>query len=55
MPSSSRDLCGYDHGECERWFERLPLFLREEPKRRRVVKALQEALAVFKREVDQAA
>jgi hypothetical protein len=33
-----------DHGESERWFERLPLFLREEPKRLKVVAALRRAL-----------
>ena len=30
--------------EIERWFERLPMYLLEEPKRQRVVKALNEAL-----------
>ena len=55
QPSSRRDLCGYDHWECERWFERLPLYLREEPKRQKVVKALAEALETFKSEVDHAA
>ena len=35
---------GGDQGETQRWFERLPLFLREEPKRIQVVAALQEAL-----------
>jgi hypothetical protein len=55
QPSSRRDLCGNDHWECERWFERLPLYLREEPKRQKVVKALAEALETFKSEVDHAA
>jgi hypothetical protein len=36
-----------DHGECQRWFERLPLWLLEEPKRLKVVKALKEAAAHF--------
>ena len=35
---------GGDQGETQRWFERLPLYLREEPRRRRVVSALEEAL-----------
>jgi hypothetical protein len=30
--------------EVERWYERLPLYLREEPKRARVHAALEEAL-----------
>jgi hypothetical protein len=30
--------------EIERWFERLPMYLLEEPKRQKVVKALGEAL-----------
>lgn len=30
--------------EVERWFERLPMYLLEEPKRQKVVKALREAL-----------
>ena len=55
QPSSRQDIGAADHWECERWFERLPLFLREEPKRLRVVKALREALDIFKREVDHAA
>jgi hypothetical protein len=41
-------LRGGDHGEAERWFERLPLFLREEPKRLKVVKALRDAANTFK-------
>jgi len=40
---------GGDSGEAQRWYERLPLFLREEPKRRKVVKALREARAYFDR------
>jgi len=46
-PESVWSLRGYDHGEAERWFERLPQFLREEPKRLKVVKALREALKMF--------
>ncbi len=36
-----------DHWECERWFERLPQYLLEEPKRERVVKSLRRALIKF--------
>ncbi len=46
-PSRRRDIGGADHWELERWFERLPLYLREESKRERVVAALQSALAEF--------
>ena len=34
--------------EVERWFERLPMYLLEEPKRQRVLKALTRALALAK-------
>jgi hypothetical protein len=46
-PESVRRLRGGDHWEAERWFEKLPLFLREEPKRLKVVKALRDALEMF--------
>ncbi len=36
-----------DHWECGRWFERLPLFFREESKRQKVIKALRDALRKF--------
>jgi hypothetical protein len=32
--------------EVERWFERLPMYLLEEPKRQRVLKALSKALSL---------
>jgi hypothetical protein len=32
--------------EVERWFERLPMYLLEEPKRQKVLKALHKALAL---------
>ena len=35
---------GGDSGECQRWFERLPMYLLEEPKRKKVVAALEKAL-----------
>jgi hypothetical protein len=34
---------GAHHGATQRWFERLPLYLREEPKRLKVLKALDRA------------
>lgn len=34
---------GGDHAETQRWFERLPLYLLEEPKRLQVVAALEAA------------
>ena len=43
LPVESGDYGG-DQSETQRWFERLPLFLREEPKRLQVVAALEEAL-----------
>jgi hypothetical protein len=46
-PESVWGLRGGDHSEAQRWFERLPLFLREEPKRLKVVKALRDALKMF--------
>lgn len=39
----------FDHWHGQAWFQRLPKYLREESKRRRVVKALQNALAVAQR------
>jgi hypothetical protein len=53
QPSSRQHIGAADHWECERWFERLPLFLREESKRQRVVKALRDALKRFKMEARQ--
>jgi hypothetical protein len=38
-----RELRGW---EVERWFERLPMYLLEEPKRQKVLKALTQALAL---------
>jgi hypothetical protein len=47
QPSSREKIGAADHWECQRWFERAPLFLREERKRQQVVKALEQALAKF--------
>lgn len=38
---------GGDQSETQRWFERLPLYLREEPKRKEVVKALERAMREY--------
>ena len=43
LPVQSGEYGGDQH-ETPRWFERLPLYLREEPKREQVVAALDEAL-----------
>ena len=42
-----RSLRGWD---LERWFERLPMYLLEEPKRQKVLKALCKALEIVKSE-----
>jgi hypothetical protein len=41
MPSEAS---AFTHWEAQRWFERLPVYLFEEPKRRKVVEALKHAL-----------
>lgn len=46
-PSSRLNARGGDHWEFQRWFERLPMYLREEPKRIKVAKALRRALLLF--------
>lgn len=49
LPVYTENLGG-DHWEMQRWFEQLPMYLREEPKRQRIVKALTSALAQFEAE-----
>jgi hypothetical protein len=46
-PSSRLEIGSSDHWEVQRWFERLPMYLAEEPKRKRVVRALTSALEQF--------
>jgi hypothetical protein len=46
-PSNRADIGSADHWECQRWFEQLPMYLLEEPKRKKVVKALREAVLQF--------
>jgi hypothetical protein len=44
-PTSREAIPGnVDHWEAQRWFERLPMFLLEDAKRKKVVAALQKAL-----------
>jgi hypothetical protein len=45
-PSSRIAARGGDHWEFQRWFERLPMYLLEDAKRTKVVKALRKALEV---------
>lgn len=45
IPAAELHNYGGDSGECQRWFDRLPMYLLEEPKRRKVVAALQAALS----------
>jgi hypothetical protein len=45
-PSSRISVGSADHWEVQRWFELLPMYLLEEPKRVKVVKALEQALKV---------
>jgi hypothetical protein len=47
QPTTRVDTRGGDHWEFQTWFEQLPLYLREEPKRKKVVAALGEALKLF--------
>jgi hypothetical protein len=51
IPSGRRPMPGksdsFDHWHAQAWFEKLPMYLREEPKRRKVQKALQEAMALL--------
>lgn len=46
LPVYTQNLGG-DHWGTLRWFERVPMYLLEEPKRQRVVKALTRALEKF--------
>lgn len=46
-PGGRVNIGGADHWECERWYEKLPMYLLEEPKRKKVVKALEDALKKF--------
>lgn len=41
------DNLGGDHNETQRWFERLPQYLLEKPKRLKVIKALEQAMREY--------
>jgi hypothetical protein len=45
-PSSRLPIGAADHWEVQRWFERLPMYLLEDSKRKKVVLALHQALGV---------
>jgi len=47
LDSSRIDLGAADNWEVQTWYQRLPLYLREEPKRQKVIKALGHALTEF--------
>ena len=49
-PSSRLDIGAAESWEAQRWSERLPMYLLEEPKRLKVVKALASALEQFEAE-----
>lgn len=44
VPASMLPNCVYRHWHSQRWYERLPLYLQEQPKREKVLKALREAV-----------
>jgi hypothetical protein len=44
VPASMLPNCVYRHWHSQRWYERLPLFLQEEAKREKVLKALRQAV-----------
>jgi hypothetical protein len=46
LPVHTENLGG-DHWETQRWFEKLPMFLLENSKRERVIKALTRAIAEY--------
>jgi hypothetical protein len=45
-PSSMLPVGGMSHWEAQRWFEQLPMYLLEEPKKAKVVQALKQALFI---------
>ena len=49
-PSSRLSIGAADHWEAQRWFERLPMYLLEESKRKKVLKALNQALILAEKE-----
>jgi hypothetical protein len=47
VPESRLPDCDFRHWHSQRWYERLPLYLQENAKREKVLKALQKALALI--------
>ncbi|HEV2277932.1 MAG TPA: hypothetical protein VGS02_07140 [Acidobacteriaceae bacterium] len=47
VPARMLPNCNFRHWHSQRWYERLPLFLQEEPKREKVLKALKEAVVMI--------
>lgn len=45
VPGSMLPDCNFRHWHSQRWYERLPLFLQEKPKKEKILKALNEAIA----------
>jgi hypothetical protein len=54
IPASDLHLYGGDSGEVQRWFDRLPMYLLEEPKRQKVVQALTQAKLEWANEISKA-
>ncbi|HLJ46713.1 MAG TPA: hypothetical protein VKU01_11930 [Bryobacteraceae bacterium] len=50
IPSERFTDYGGDSGEAQRWYERLPMYLLEEPKRKKVVAALERAVDLWKQD-----
>jgi hypothetical protein len=49
LPVETGD-CGGDHGETQRWFDKLPNYLLEKAKRPKVLSALERALAEYRQQ-----
>ncbi len=47
VPEKMLAKCSFGHWHSQRWYERLPLYLQEESKRERVLKALKRAVSLI--------
>jgi hypothetical protein len=47
VPENMLPNCVFRHWHSQRWYERLPLYLQENGKREKVLKALQKAVALL--------
>jgi hypothetical protein len=47
VPESMLPDCNFRHWHSQRWYERLPLYLQEDSKREKVLKALQKAVELI--------